>query len=249
MCIKKSLMWLCAAEMLLTCGCVSNKITMNPPVTAVIIPDANTTAYKIEKVKVSTAPYALPLKWGNETFSDRFIRMAHERYPALFNNSPSALPILVRINVNQEVHSTESFAVYLCTLCIVGGILPSVPWSTEWQVDIGVEDVYGTTMRASKVRAEHRGWWSVLTPLGWIEVPGNSDIPAVDSTMFTSGPGIIPAEYKTYILQSMVDLLAGDLLNQNPAQRTKSAQAPISTPLPGKAPGLLPLPAETVAPF
>lgn len=241
--IKPSVL-LCLAGALFSSGCVSSKITMNPPVKAVVVPDTNTASYKIERVKMSTAPYALPLKWKNETFPDRFTRMAQERYPSLFNNSPSSIPILVRIDINQELDSTKSFAVYLCTLCIVGGILPSVPWGTEWQIDIRAEDLRGAPMLSTGVKAEHRGWWSVLTPLGWMEVPGKTDAPVVSSTMFTSGPGQIPVEYKTYAVQCMVDLLAGKLLGQDSTRLPD--QSPVLSPPPAAT---VPLPTETVQPF
>jgi hypothetical protein len=127
----------------------------------------------------------------------------------------------------------------------VGGILPSVPWGTEWQIEIKAEDLRGIPMLSTGIRAEHRGWWSVLTPLGWLEVPGPTDVPVASSTMFTSGPGNIPENYKTYATQCMVDLLAGKLLKPNGALPAEKSSTPWYPP----AAVALPLPAETTQPF
>lgn len=84
------------------------------------------------------------------TLRRQFAQTATTRYPSLFTEDAQATPINVKIKIHQTVDQSASLAMYLCTLCIVGGILPSVPWEPQWQVDIRVEDDRGSVLRSSQ---------------------------------------------------------------------------------------------------
>ena len=232
-------------------GCASTKIAMTPPVKMVVVPEQNRAFYNVEKVNLVFSTPAYTPGWENEGFANRFNALAESRYPGLFRKTPDAIPIAVRIDVNQDVHQGASLGVYLCTLCIVGGIFPSVPWETEWQVAVHAEDARGAPILATHVQAVDRGWWTILTPFGLITISGESDAPKV-STVGTAGPGQISEEHRTYVLQCMVDMLAADLLKQDPSKLPARAPMPALMPSPARpvtttAP--LPPPTETVAPF
>lgn len=243
MCTKKLLVWLCSAGTLFVSGCASNTIIMTPPVKAAVVPASNSSLYKVNKVAVPMAPYSLRAGLNSKAFTDRFAGLTEARYPDLFKNTPEAVPVNVQIEIIEEVHDGLALVTFMGTLGILGGLLPSVPWTTEWQIKVGIEDFRGTG-RSSEVRAVHRGWWSLFSPCGLIAISGESDVSPV-STVMTGGPGSIPPELRDYITRCMVDLLAKELLNG------KSPTSPAQPFLlaPEQTPSLLQLPIETVAPF
>ena len=168
--------------------------------------------------------------WKKDGFSRQFISQAESRYPSLFRVDPSAIPINVKVNVTQSVNQGAALVVYICTLCIVGGITPSLQWSTEWQVDLHAEDVTGNPILSAGVKAEDRGWWSILTPFGLMDCPGESDAPKVSGVGVNIGPGIFPSEHRKYVLQCLVDRLAADLLKQDAAKLPRSPMLPTVKP-------------------
>ncbi len=224
-------------------GCASSGIVMTPSVSKAVIPDdKNRACYKIQDVSVSFNAQETPVsapEWSDRAFAGKFAALAEERYPGLFKNDPLAIPVNVRVEVAQDVHQGLSLGVYICTLCIVGGIFPSVPWSTDWQVKIQAEDVRGGSIFSTDVQAENRGWWSILTPLGLMTCPGASDQPKVSSAGLTNGPGFIPPGYRNYVAQCLVDLLAADLLKQDASRlpsRPLGAESTHAVPIPMAAP-------------
>lgn len=241
--MKPFILFLCMTVILSVGGCASNRIIMTPPVKAPSVPASNGTSYKVDKVTVSMIPYALPGDLKGKSFSDRFARLAESRYPGLFKDTPEAVPVNVRIEISQEVHDGAALLTFMGTVGIFGGILPSLPWTTEWQVKVGIEDRRGVR-HAAEVQALHRGWWSLFSPCGLITIPGDSDIPAV-STVMTGGPGSVPPELCDYVVRCMVDLTAKELLRENPVQMPEQ---PFLL-MPGQPSAPLQMPAETVAPF
>jgi hypothetical protein len=225
------------------CGCASNTIIMTPSVKASDIPAANNTLYRVTKVTAPIAHGSMSQKLKDKKFSEQFAGIAEARYPGLFANTPEAIPLHVQLEISEEVHEELALLSYLCTCCVLGGILPSVPWTTEWQIKVGIEDRSGIRNLAD-VRAVHRGWWSLFSPCGLITFPGESDIPAV-STVMTGGPGQVPEKLQEYVLQSMVDLLANKLLSGSPLQ----SPGKVELLAPQQLPALIPIPSETVNPF
>ena len=230
-------------------GCASTKIAMTPPVKKVVVPEQNRAFYNVEKVNLVFSTPTYTPDWENEGFANRFTSLAESRYPGLFRKTADAIPIAVRIDVNQDVHQGAALGVYLCTLCIVGGIFPSVPWETEWQVAVHAEDARGAAILAARTQAVDRGWWTILTPFGLITIPGESDAPKV-STVGTAGPGQISEEHRTYVLQCMVDMLAANLLKQDPSKLPMRAPIPVLGTRESVTPATpLPAPTQTPAPF
>lgn len=242
MAANNPLIRLCVAASLFAGGCASNKIGVLPAAKPVLVPETNSAFYMIQKVDVSFS--AAPPEWQSGIFSGRFARLAAERHPGLFRNSAEATPIAVRIEVRQSAHDGVALVAFMGTLGILGGVLPSLPWSTEWQVQMQVQDLRGAPLFSTGIEAEHRGWWSLVSPLGLIPIPGESDVPKV-STFVTGGPGIVPEPFRDYVAECLADHLAAELLKQDfsllPSQ-------PFTAPS-GQIPTSLPLPTGTPAPF
>jgi len=233
------------AAVLFAGGCASNKITVTPPAQRPAVPSHGGPSYKLEKVSLVTKPYRFDLTGREVSFSDRFSRLAEERYPRLFNQSASSAPIAVQVKVDQDTQDEVALLAFIGSIGIFGGFLPSLPWATEWKIDVIAEDAYGTPLCSKKTEAKHRGWWSFFTPLGWMEISGDSDIPPVTS-LLTSGPGALPQEFRDYVVSCMVDQLAAAILKQDPSR----APAPRSVPsavVPSREP--LVLPDDFAAPF
>ena len=240
-------------------GCASTKIAVTPAAKQIAVTPQNSTGYRLKtaSVDISYSDVAAPL--DKDKFAQQFTQVAKERYPSLFKEDAAATPINVRIKIHQDIDQSASLGVYICTLCILGGILPSVPWETQWQVDVRVEDDRGSVLRSSQFRAVDRGWWSILSPFGLITIPGESDAPKV-SKVFSAGPGQIPVEHRTYVLVCASDALAAQLQSPlppsaqlqpyavEPAQPLPSVQPMPSQQQPSPAVAL-PLPSQTVAPY
>ena len=229
--------------MLLLSGCASNTIVLKPSVKEVSVPAANTVCYRLNDVK---GPYGMLGNRDRKSSSGRFTRLAEERYPALFKNSPNAIPLNVQIRIDQKTHDGAALATFMCTLGIFGGLLPSLPWTNELNIKADMND--GQTLRSTDLQAVHRGWWSLFSPCGLITISGESDIPAI-STVGTGGPGSVPPEYCDYVMRRLVDRMAAELLSQKPGQFSAPLQTPAFAPSPGNPSGTLPLPTQTVAPF
>ncbi len=226
-------------------GCASSGIVMTPSVSKAVVPDNNRAFYKVESVSFGFGTQETPVyapDWKDRGYSRKFASLAEARYPGLFKNDPGAVPIHVRVDVDQEVHQGAALGVYLCTLCVVGGIFPSVMWSTDWQVKVRAEDAHGGTILSTGVQAENRGWWTILTPLGLIDCPGESDAPKVAHTGVQNGPGFFPVEHRNYVAQCLVDLLAADLLKQDPSK------LPVRVPVANQSPPATTLTPSLVAP-
>lgn len=215
-------------------GCSSTKIIMTPPVKMAVVPEKNKTSYRVEKVAIAFAGNnhspghrELPTDWQDGHFAGQFSTLAERRYPQLFNKSRMAIPVSVRIEIADEVHQGATLGAYLCTVGIIGGIFPSVPWSTEWQVRIQAEDSQGTPILSTKFQAENRGWFSLFTPLGLIAIPGDSDAPKV-SMVIDGGPNMTHPAHRAYVTQCMVDLLAAELLKVNPAKLPARTATPMT---------------------
>lgn len=213
-------------------GCASSRIHVTPAVQQVTVPENNPTCYTLNDVRLFTSA-PMPREWAERSFGARFARLAAERYPALFQRTAGAVPLSVQVSVRQEIDQGAALGVYICTLCIVGGIFPSVPWETEWQVSVQVSDARGALATVPVVKAVDRGWWTVLTPMGLMEIPGESDVPKVSAAM-RCGPGQMPVEHATYTMQCALDQMVAELLKQ-----------PVGA-MPARAPEMVPVTREPV---
>lgn len=224
---------------LLASGCASTRINVTPPAKPAAVP-GNTPCYAINSAQVLTSA-PMPGDWEAGRFGPTFVALAEERYPALFRRAPDAVPITVQVSIHQEIDQGLALGVYIGTLCIVGGIFQSLPWETEWQVSTQICDARGAPFATPKLTAVDRGWWSILTPLGLMEFPGESDAPKV-SAVLRSAPGQMPVEHTTYVMQCAVDQMAAELLRQ-PAGALPAAApvAPVGTPAASMVP-IAPLP-------
>ena len=225
-------------------GCASTRINVTPAAKQVAVPANNACCYALNDVRLSRDEQCqFPGEWEGSKFGARFATLAEERYPTLFQRTPGAIPLSAQVTIQQDISQGAALGVYLCTLCIVGGIFPSVPWETEWQVSVQVSDARGAPVASPKVHAIDRGWWTILTPLGLMEFPGESDAPKVSAVM-RNGPGQMPVEHGTYTMQCAIDLLAADLLKQPAGSLPASAPVTVAgTREPAPLP-LAPLPAE-----
>ena len=223
------------ASSILVGGCASTKITVTPAVKMAVVPAARHDAYTLGSVAIAFPVY-IPPDWRNDGFARQFVQLAEARYPALFNKSVGAVPIDVQVNVNQDSHQAAAFGVYLCTLCLIGGIFPSVPWETEWQIQVQSRYPGGDSppFTSSGLMVKNRGWWSILTPLGLITIPGESDAPKV-SAVGAASPGQIPPAHRAYAIQCMVDLLAAELLKGGALPPPPAAPTSPGIPQPGSS--------------
>lgn len=240
---RKMLMLLCMGWISFLCGCASNTIIMTPSVKMAEVPETPTTVYRVVKVTVPNAPRLRSEKFNNPKLSNEFASLAETRYPVLFKNTPEAIPLSINLQIGEQANDGVALLAYLCTCCVLGGVLPSVPWSTDLDIELGVED-RSVIRNITRAQAVHRGWWSLFSPCGLITIPGESDIPAV-STVMTGGPGQVPPQLQDYVMQRMVDLLAKELLSGKPLERP--GQSGVLTPQ--QLPALIPIPSETVNPF
>jgi hypothetical protein len=205
-------------------GCASTRITVTPPVKMAAVPEKPATTYRLEQATLKSQPATvwLPDGWQGRGFAERFTTLAEKRYPRLFSNSRNAIPIAVRIDLAVKAQSQATIAGAVLTFGIIGGIFPSFPWTTEWQVKIQIEDIREETILTTGFKTEDRGWFSLFSPFGLISIPGESDAPKVSST--ESCPGVLPREHSQYAAECMIDLLAMELLKLNPAKlRTRPA--------------------------
>ncbi len=179
-----------------------------------------------------------------------------ERYPSLFVDDPaSAIQLGVDVETTTTLHNGEMMAWMFCTLMITPMILPA-PGDMDEDIDVkvgvwtGHEDLRSATLQKS-FRREIHTWTTLLTPVGLITIPGESDFPKVSG-------GILNMQemQKVYLQQlapQIATAVAKIVVTKDAAYWTAQPRAPVypsALPVsPGAAPATLPLPTETVAPF
>lgn len=246
--VKHALVILAGMAIFLAAGCSSNRISMSPAPALVSVPANNSTFYSIQDAKLSLAGI-LPTDWKGGGFASEFTRTAEGRYPSLFKRTQGAYPLAVKVEGTMKAHDGPALLVFVGTLGIIGGILPSVPWSTDWQFAVLAEDARGADLFSTQMQAEHGGWWSVASPFGLMTVPGQSDVPKV-SRVFTGGPGITPKPLRDGMVVCMVDQLAAELLRlDGRVTLSPNTESNVPSVLSTGQPTLLPPPSNSTTPF
>lgn len=115
---------------------------------------------------------------SEEAFRYMLFKVAIERYPELFRDSPDAIPIDVCVMGENSSSFVPSITAELLTLTILGGILP-LPCSgtSDFNVRTELHEMVtpGTRNPVHFLRKDVM-WITVWTPLGLIPIPGQSEV-------------------------------------------------------------------------
>jgi hypothetical protein len=179
-----------------------------------------------------------------------------ERYPALFaNDSASSIPLSLTADYTSTSHDFKTKCWMLCTLTIVGLILPCPDQRDEdfilkMGVWTGREDRQAALLQ-KKFRREFHGWVSILTPLALIPIPGESDLPKASASLLNIHQG--EKIYLQQLASQLATALAETIAAKDPefwTSQPRMNNPPIFTPTrPNDTPGVIPLPFEPITPF
>lgn len=175
-----------------------------------------------------------------------------DRYPALFGkNQTEGIPLWVEVSDKWE----QPFPLmFLCTLTLCPIVFPC-PATKDRDIVVLVSPWNGRDTSGREIvqmnfhRKEH--WWqTILTPLGLILIPGESDMPK-GSSIVNEGPeacDTIPqvAQQVATAIAKLISTKDPAFWTTQPRLNNSSIGLPTRT---GDAPGVQPLPSDTVAPF
>lgn len=179
-----------------------------------------------------------------------------ERYPVLFSNdSASSIPISVTAESTLTPKLFKTKCWMFGTLMIVGWILPC-PSGKEEDVILktgiwtGREDVQGAMMQKNFHRETH-GWLSILTPLALIDIPGESDLPKVSSTIFKvqKGEQIYLEQLASQLATALAETISPKDTEFWASQPRFNSPTLLSPTLPVELPVAPLVPTDSVAPF
>jgi hypothetical protein len=261
MCTKKLLAGLCAAGILLSCGCASVRVKtdLKPEADPKLASSAGKfyiagLSYNCDAGYVHESPPPMDVAYEKNLLRP-LRKECSARYPLLFSEaSESAIPLFVTVEEEFKQSEFKTIAWMLGTLMIVPMILPApfVDMDRDITVSAGVwngTDSKGSGTVRSSFHRKHILWGTVLTPLALIPIPGESDFPKESSVFCMSRGGFddIPqvAQQTATALAKMV--VTKDAAYWTAQPRWTGSPASLSNPAPMSAP--LPLPTQTVAPF
>ena len=169
---------------------------------------------------------------GNDAYwRSRLTEVAVRRHPALFTKDAPSVPLRLSIDAKVDDSEGASFTAYLCTLCVLGGVLP-VPVYSDADIAVRVSAAdSGTRAAAFDFKRENRKWRSILTPLALIPYPAHSDFPR--STVVLVPPEDELNAIYDYALESVVEGVVRTL-EKDPGAFGKR----LSVPRPPDAPAL-----------
>jgi hypothetical protein len=179
-----------------------------------------------------------------------------ERYPALFSNEPqSSIPLTVTAETTSTSHDSKTMCWMFGTLMIVGLILPC-PDQRDEDITLktgiwtGRENLQ-TPMLQKNFRREIHGWVSLLTPLGLIEFPGESDLPKASASLFNihAGEQIYLQQLASQLATALAETITAKDTEFWKSQPLSGPSSTLSPALPVNPPVALPLPTDPVAPF
>lgn len=175
------------------------------------------------------------------------------RYPLLFTkDSTDSVPLWIK--VDDSGASDDHVPIWmLCTVCICPIILPMpVDWERDLIVTVGRGDSYSDINNIVDKKGFHRDehGWMCFNPLGLISFPGESDFPKV-SAAFAMGRyayNDVPqvAQQVATATAKLISTKDPAFWTTQPRLNNSSIGLPTRT---GDAPGVQPLPSDTVAPF
>lgn len=256
--MMKPLMLLCVATTLLASGCASVRVKTD------LMPEADASLqspagrfhiaglqYSVDGVASGSAS-ALPIDAAYEKRLSRLVREeCPSRYPLLFTKDQAdSIPLWIEVEDSITSKDGKTIAWILCTATIVGTVFP-VPMEIDRDLEIAVgswdgrDGIANVPTRKGFQRAQHI-WGSLLTPLGLISIPGESDFPK-KSEAFNMGrfayddvPQV--AQQVATAVAKLVVTKDADFWTVQPRQYGSPVQ-------PAIPPVAVPLPMETVAPF
>jgi hypothetical protein len=252
----KTVMVLCSVITLLGSGCMSTRVTTN------LKPESNAELkspagqFYVASLKYANSNPQMGQKWIAD-FERRVLPLLRKecssRYPALFVESSSSIPLGVEVHNTTTMHTGKMMAWELGTLCICGLILPC-PADSDEDYDIragvwnGRDGLRGATVQTS-FRRENHMWISLLTPSALITIPGETDFPKMSGTILGVQSQMETAYHQT--AQQIATALAQQVATKEPEYWT----APMGrennpTVLPTAPPATtVPLPGEQATPF
>ncbi|MDD3276029.1 MAG: hypothetical protein PHP93_03150, partial [Kiritimatiellales bacterium] len=177
-------------------------------------------------------------------------------YPRLFTNDQTAGSVPLWVEVEDSITSKDgkTLAWMLCTLTLVGTVFP-VPMEIDRDMDVSVSPWNGRDGRGSEpvqvnFKREQHMWGSILSPLGLISIPGESDFPKVSEAFNMSRFAYDDAPQ---VAQQVATAVAKMVITKDSAYWTAPSRWTGSPASPGIIPATaleaLPLPTQTVAPF
>ena len=172
-------------------------------------------------------------------------------YPLMFaRNDANAIRVSIEVSDTLTPHNGKMAAWALCTAFLAGTVFP-VPFQTDHDIEIAVGcwngrgNLNNGAVRENFRREDH-GWFSILSPLGLITVPGESDFSKV-----RTGPNNQRAGYDDVpqIARQIATAVAKLIAAQDPAFWTAPILAPGVPDAVQALPAALPVPKEFATPF
>ncbi len=113
-----------------------------------------------------------------ETWREMLNTAAAGRHPALFTTTYPAVPLAVSIDASTDNSIGASIAAEICTLCVLGGVLP-LPFKEEAQITVSVMplEANGAAAQSFAFTRKNNMWITIFTPFGLIPYPARTDIP------------------------------------------------------------------------
>lgn len=254
----KTLFLLCMTGTLLASGCASVRVKTN------LMPETDATLhsptgrfyiaglqYAVDGVD-SGSTKSLPIDAAYEKRLFRLVRQeCLARYPLLFTKDQTdSIPLWIEVEDSITSKDGKTLAWILCTATIVGTVFPAPSEiDRDLVITVGVwngKDGIGSAGTSKDFQREQHFWLSLLTPLGLISIPGESDFPK-ESEAFNMGrfayddvPQV--AQQVATAVAKLVAAQDADYWTAQPRQYESPAQS-------ATTPAALPAPTETVAPF
>lgn len=260
--MQKLLLLLCLAGTVLCSGCSSVRVKTD------FLPETNSTLKSAAGMfYIAGLKYDCDDGYENQTLSamdiayeKKLLRLLRKecpaRYPLLFSaDESSAIPLFVTFEEECSQNNFKIVAWMLGTLTIVPMILPAPFIDVDRNISVSVGAWNGTDSKGSEtVRSVfHRkqiGWGTVLTPLGLIPVPGESDFPKESEAFNMSRyayddiPQVAPQVATA--LAKIVAVKEPEFWTAPPRSVQQPGYSPAGS---ASAPSVLTLPSETAAPF
>jgi len=174
----KSLLALVTVVIFATTGCTSARFAST--IKKQSFSQQGIAGYKLKIVSFTISRPGPYFTGGFTVKNDKYMKIAAERYPEIFSYEDSALPVAIQL---YEKESYTSDLAYWSTFWISIFSLATLPVyqskTISYDGDVRFSDMASHEFcagQASFIRTDAY-WTTVLSPIGLIPVPGDSDIP------------------------------------------------------------------------